>query len=133
MKKFAVLLLVVSFVTNFAVAQKNYESTRLNTSATKNLIVALNSDNDGLRKSAVYFAGYYKISDAVEPLINMLNSSTNDVSLKTLAAYSLHEIGDEECLDALKEAANNNSDKRLCIKCKLMYEDLKMKSGIVYQ
>ena len=132
-KKFAVLLLVVSFVTNISVAQKNNEQLKLCSNAKQNLIMALNSDNAGLKRSAVYFAGYYKVYEAVESLADLLNSTSADVSAKTLAAYALHQIGDEECLDALKEAANNNSDKRLCIKCKLMYEDLRIKSGIVYQ
>jgi len=133
MKKFGVLLLVISFITNFAVAQKNNELARINSIAKINLIMALNSDNVGLKRSAVYFAGYYKIHETTESLADLLNSSSTDASIKTLAAYSLHQIGDEECMYALKEAANHGSDKKLCSKCKLMYEDLmQVKSGVAY-
>ena len=123
-KKLAVVLLIVSFAANIAVAQRNIDFTKLNSSATKNLIVALNSDNIGLVRSAAYFAGYYKISEAVEPLSDLLSSSSADISLKTLAAYSLHQIGSEECIEALKKAVNHNSNKKLCLKCKLLYQDL---------
>jgi len=134
MKKSALILLVVSFLANVAVAQNNIEYTRLNPSAAENLIMALNSDNTGLKRNAVYFAGHYKINEAVEQLEAILQSSETDLSLKTLAAYSLHQIGSEECIDALKEAAKNNSDEKLCRKCKLMCEDLiQAKSGISYQ
>ena len=131
-KKLALVFLIVSFAANIAVAQRNIDLTKLNSSAKKNLVMAINSDNTGLKRSAVYFAGYYKINEAVDPLINLLNSSSTDISLKTLAAYSLHQIGDEECVDALKELSAYCSDKKLCSKCKFMYEDLvQVKSGVV--
>ena len=134
MKRSTVLLLVVSFITNFAIAQKSNLNVTPSTSAIKNLIVALNSDNNGLKRSAVYFAGYNKISETVDQLIDLLHSSNDDLSMKTLAAYALHQIGNEECMDALKDAASHSGDIRLCSKCKLMYEDLlKVKSGIAYQ
>jgi HEAT repeat protein len=134
MKKFAVLLILVSLTTNFSVAQKNNEQINLNSNAKNNLIIALNSDNAGLKRSAVYFAGYYKIQETVESLADLLESSSTDMSLKTIAAYSLHQIGDDECLDALKEAADDGADKHLCSKCKLMYENLmQIKAGITYQ
>ncbi|OGU77201.1 MAG: hypothetical protein A2V93_12560 [Ignavibacteria bacterium RBG_16_34_14] len=134
MKMFIVLFLVGSLAVNFLIAQKNNEQIKFSSNAKKNLIIALNSDITGLKRSAVYFAGYYKIQEAVNPLVKVLNSTSTDLSLKTLAAYSLHQIGDKECLDALKKAANYSNDKRLCSKCKLMYEDLiQEKSGVVYQ
>ncbi len=131
-KKLAVLFLIVSLLTNFSFAQKNEGQNKINSSAMKNLIMALNSENMGLKRSAVYFAGYYKIQKTVDPLIDLLNTSSNDLRVRTLAAYSLHQIGDEDCLNALKYAANNAADKELCFKCKLMYEDLMQnKSGVV--
>ena len=123
-KKLAVVFLIISFAANIAVAQRNIDLTKLNSSAKKNLVMAINSDNTGLKRSAVYFAGYYKINEAVDPLINLLNSSSADISLKTLAAYSLHRIGSEECIEALKEAVHHNSNKKLCFKCRLLYQDL---------
>jgi len=133
MIKFAVLLLVLSLVTNFTVAQKNNESARFNTNSAKSLIMALNTDNEGLKRSAVYFAGYYKIDEAVESLSDILNSNENDIKTKTLAAYSLYQIGDDECMDVLKDASKYCSDKKLCSKCRMMYEDLRIKSRVVYQ
>jgi hypothetical protein len=131
-KRVLVLLIVVLLTTNYSSAQQNNQQTGINSSAKKNLVMAINSDNTGLKRSAVYFAGYYKINEAVDPLINLLNSSSTDISLKTLAAYSLHQIGDEECIDALKELSAYCSDKKLCSKCKFMYEDLvQVKSGVV--
>jgi len=131
-KRVLVLLIVVLLTTNYLSAQQNNQKTGINSSAKKNLVMAINSDNTGLKRSAVYFAGYYKINEAVDPLINLLNSSSTDISLKTLAAYSLHQIGDEECIDALKELSAYCSDKKLCSKCKFMYEDLvQVKSGVV--
>ena len=123
-KRVLVLLIVVLLTTNYLSAQQNNQQTGINSSAKKNLVMAINSDNAGLKRSAVYFTGYYKINEAVDPLINLLNSSSADISLKTLAAYSLHRIGSEECIEALKEAVHHNSNKKLCFKCRLLYQDL---------
>ena len=132
MKTFSVFVVFALLIANISSAQQNNQQTGISSSAKKNLVMAINSDNTGLKRSAVYFAGYYKINEAVDPLINLLNSSSTDISLKTLAAYSLHQIGDEECIDALKELSAYCSDKKLCSKCKFMYEDLvQVKSGVV--
>jgi hypothetical protein len=132
--KLTVLFLVILGNATISFAQKNYKEVKINSSSVKNLIAALNSENIGLRKSAVYFAGYYKIDEVVEPLSNILNSSSADFSTRSLAAYSLFEIGNGECLNILEESGKKCKDKRLWLKCKMLTENLaEANSGVVYK
>ncbi len=134
MKKLFVLLIVALLLSNVLEAQQNEKQSFISKSSVKNLVKAINSDNTGLKRSAVYFAGYYKISESIDPLVNLINSSSSDKSLKTLAAYSIYQIGSTKCINALKKASNIVNDRELSIKCKLMYEDLqKNNAEFIYQ
>ena len=70
---------------------------RLNENQIQTLLNGINSENPGLKRSSIYFAGYYKIEAAVEELRSeMINS--NDPNIKILAALALYEIGNEDVL-----------------------------------
>lgn len=77
---------------------------RLHKNGIPNLKQAVQSENTGLKKSAIYMAGKYKIAEMVEPLVNQLAKEDDD-NVKVLIALSLYEIGDEKGIDAIQDLA----------------------------
>lgn len=100
------LMLVVLAAATLVMAQPKKG---LNDTATKNLITAIQSENTGLKRSAMYFAGYYKIDSAVEALRSEMQNSS-DPSIQILAALSLYEIGDESVMEDLQDLAGNTKE-----------------------
>jgi hypothetical protein len=85
--------------------------------AIKNLIVAIKSENEGLRKSGIYFAGLYEIKEAVETLVEEFKNEKNP-KIRVLIALSLYRIGDEKGMESIYTAALHDNDskvKRICI------------------
>ena len=84
--------------------------------AIPNLLIAIESDNQGLRESAAFFLGEYKCRRAVIPLMAMLKDDPNP-STRALAALALCRIGDERGLFAVQRAVrfdDNVGVKELC-------------------
>jgi len=81
----------------------------------KNLITAIKSDNDGLKRSGIYWAGFYKVNETAPVLLELFpyESSKN----KILIALSLYQMGEESCIMKLLELSKNESNgevKRIC-------------------
>ncbi|MGD8779654.1 MAG: hypothetical protein PVH88_11910 [Ignavibacteria bacterium] len=87
---FLTVFLVFTFITTSIHANSN-EKKEFSQNAVENLIMAIKSDNIGLKKSAVYLAGKYKIEATTEALINQLDNVENE-SVKKLIIMSLYEI-----------------------------------------
>ncbi len=82
----------------------------------KNLLLALKSDNTGLQSSAAYYLGEMESTEAVLPLMTILNSNNNEGS-RVMAALSLVKIGDERGIQLVRYYSNNDSSsyvKRMC-------------------
>ncbi|MCZ7614550.1 MAG: hypothetical protein M5T52_13700 [Ignavibacteriaceae bacterium] len=69
--------------------------------ALENLIAGIHSENDGVRRNSIYFAGYYKILETEDALIDQLNNE-KDPSTRILIALVLYELGSEEGLLEVK-------------------------------
>lgn len=83
--------------------------------ALDNLKSGINSENIGVRKSSVYFAGKYRIAEAVSYLVERLKKE-DEASVRLRIAYSLYEIKDAEGMKAVKELSlkdNNVKVKRM--------------------
>ena len=91
----------------------------------KTLLCGIKSSNIGLRKSSIYFAGKYKIEEAVEILSNQLPKE-NDESIKYLIVISLAKIGSEKSLEVIKHMCK--IDKSLKFK-NIGYEIVKQHYG----
>ncbi|MCK9279030.1 MAG: hypothetical protein M0P71_00150 [Melioribacteraceae bacterium] len=84
----------------------------------KNLIVGLNSDNEGLKSSSAYYLGEYRAENAVLPLMAILKSNQKDCQ-RVAAALSLIKINDPRGVFAVKRAAifdDSEYVRRLCSK-----------------
>lgn len=95
--------------------------------ALDNLKSGINSENIGVRKSSIYFAGKYRIAEAVSYLVERLKKE-DEASVRLLIAYSLYEIKDAEGMKAVKELSlkdNNVKVKRMSFN---FYEEYLSKS-----
>jgi hypothetical protein len=77
-----------------------------------NLSVAIQSENDGLRKSAIYLAGFYSLKEVVPVLVNQLEKEKNS-DIKILIALTLYRIGDLSGMEAVEKLLTTNNDMRV--------------------
>jgi HEAT repeat protein len=80
--------------------------------ALDNLLAGIKSDNEGVRRSSIYYAGKYKISEAEQALIEQLKIELNP-STRSLIAFVLYELGSEEGLGEVKKLAQGDVDPRV--------------------
>jgi len=85
-----------------------------------NLLIALNSDNYGLKTSAAQILGDIKSDKSVIPLMRILHSS-NDENMRILAAYSLCKIQNPMGLFAVKQAVRFDNSGRVRKICNNLY------------
>lgn len=114
-------LLIVAFVfTNDANAQEAksqagkvvIEKYELPGNAVKSLIQGIQSENMGLRRSAIFYAGQYRLEATVDCLIEELQKE-NDPATKILIALSLYKIGDPIAIEHIKNMVNNESNSKV--------------------
>lgn len=82
----------------------------------ENLSKAISSENDGLRESAIYFAGKYKMVDLKKVLMKQLTKEKIP-SIRILISLSLYQIGDAEGVDLVKEVYNKEKENQLKKMC----------------
>ena len=80
--------------------------------ALDNLLDGIKSDNDGVKRSSIYFVGKYRIAEAEEVLIEQLKEEQNP-SNRILIAFVLYELGSEEGLLAVKKLADNDDNQKV--------------------
>ena len=78
----------------------------------ENLLMALESGNTGLQRSAVYLLGRFQADRAVIPLLRILRNSTDEKS-RIAAAYSLCRIGGGVAQQAVKEAVRFDESRKV--------------------
>ena len=91
-------------------AQKTpINSVTSNKHALENLLVGIRSDNDGVKRSCIYFAGKYKIAEAEDALIKQLHNEKNS-STRILISLVLYEMGSVDGLLEVKKLAKEDID-----------------------
>ena len=106
-----VLLTAVSMSSTYAQANSIRDITS-HQYALENLITGIHSENDGVRRNSIYFAGYYKIVEAEDALIAQLKKE-KDSSTRILIALVLYELGSEEGLFEVKDLSLNDKDAKV--------------------
>ncbi len=89
----------------------------------ENLILCIESENDGIRSWGVFFAGKYQVEEAVIPLMNVLHEDKN-VAIRKLAVHSLFRIGDNRGIFAIKGSAKHDKSKEVRDLCLSMVQSL---------
>lgn len=115
-----ILLLIITFLlfTNFSICQNNFEeAVEIPTKAIENYIAGIQSENVGLKKSCIYFAGKYLLQDASPCLIEEFKKA-DDETIAVIIAWSLYRIGDQDCLESLNNIAMNHRSNFLKNFCK---------------
>jgi HEAT repeat protein len=105
------LTLVIALTLNAAVL-KAQNNVVLKKNHIENLNMGIKSDNPGLKKSAIYWAGKYEVKETANTLIRELKKD-QDASVKILIALALYRIGTEEGLEAVETLAKKDSDKEV--------------------
>ena len=80
--------------------------------AVRSLAMGIESDNAGLKKSCIYFAGLYEIEEVVGTLVEQLKKES-DADTRILIALSLYRIGNKEALDAVEELAKSDYSSKV--------------------
>ena len=113
-KIFSVILVMAMILpASFALAQNNSIKDVTNQKyALDNLLAGIKSENDGVRRSSIYFAGKYKIAEAEQALIEQLKNEPNPET-RTLIAFVLYELGSEEGLVEVKKLARSDVDPQV--------------------
>lgn len=77
--------------------------------ATENLISGIESENNGVMKSSIYLAGKYKVYEATDALLKVLEKDV-EPSTAILVSFALYQIGDTDAMmKVLDKAANSDS------------------------
>lgn len=82
----------------------------------ENLGRAIASENDGLRESAIYYAGKYKMVELKKALVKQLTKEKIP-AIRILISLSLYQIGDAEGIELVKEIYNTDKEnqvKKMC-------------------
>ena len=87
-----------------------------------NLLIGIESDNQGVKESSVYLLGELQSSKAVIPLMKMLRSDDQE-SARIVAALALCRIGDARGVYAVKRATQFDGNERVAQRCAWFYNE----------
>lgn len=114
-KVLAVAIFAILFtVSSFGFSKEKYKQIE------NNLLVGLNTDNQGLQVSCAFFLGELKSEKAVIPLLKMLKSGKTEEE-RIIAALSLSKIQTERALFAVKQRIKFDDSERVQRLCELFY------------
>ena len=115
------LLLISTFSELFAQPYSIKEITNKRY-ALENLLDGIKSENDGVKRSSIYFVGKYKIADAEDLLIEQLNKEQNP-SNKILIALVLYKLGSENGLLTIKKLAATDDNLKVRTMSTIIYNE----------
>ena len=118
----AVLIGGMLMVSSLAYAKNDpFELSRGNKNAVENLKVGIKSENSGLKKSSIYFAGYYRIKGTVPVLTEQIKKES-DPKIRVLIALVLYKIGDEKSIGLVKELSAKDKNPEVRRMCACIYD-----------
>lgn len=120
-----ITLIIFMVNSNFSEAQtSNPDLTEeIDSQSILNLKTAIKSENEGLKQSAIYFAGKYKIHQVEDELIELLEEEKSQRN-KKLIALVLHKIRSNRSIDVIKDLAFTDPDTNVKKYCYQLYQDL---------
>ena len=118
----AVLIGGMIMVSSIAYAKNDpSELNRKNKIAVENLKTGIKSENSGLKRSSIYFAGYYRVAETVPALTEQIKKES-DPKTRILIALVLFKIGDEKSIGLVKEMAANDNNPEVRRMCTCIYD-----------
>ena len=121
-KGFLTVVLLAAVLTGSVYSQSNsIRDITANKYALKNLIAGIHSDNDGVKRNSIYFAGYYRVAETEDALISQLTKEENP-STRILISLVLYEIGSEKGLNEVKNLSLNDENAKVRRMTRQIYE-----------
>ena len=118
----AIIFFLTASTISFAQSELNHERP-LHKNAFKALTAGINSSNEGVAKSSVYMAGFYRFENMVDPLINILKDENKQDELRVLAAYSLYMICDDKAMNAIRDVSFCCRNEMVKGECGFIFND----------
>ncbi|MGE5497345.1 MAG: HEAT repeat domain-containing protein [Syntrophothermus sp.] len=134
--KSAMILLAVLFLSGRSYSQISVDDitgtakVNLKPNAIENLKLQITSENTGVRKCAIYFAGYYKVSEALMPLMKQMEKE-KEPSVRILIALSLYKLNSQDALDLVSIKSVNDPDINVRKMCAAICSDHSINNGSV--
>ena len=130
------MLTLLFVLTNDVKAQDNNTSSKvviekyeISKNAVKSIIMGIKSENEGLRKSSIFYAGQYKLEGAVDCLIEEFQKE-KDSSTKILIALSLYKIGNPIAIDYMKDMVSNETNQKVKDLLTAIYNDFVVENSV---
>ena len=108
----ALSLIIVATIGELTAQTNSIKDITENKYALENLIEGIKSDNNGVKRSSIYFAGKYRIAEAEDVLIEQLDREQNP-SNRILIALVLYKLQSEDGLLAVKNMAATDNDSKV--------------------
>jgi hypothetical protein len=129
-KRFLTVVLFAAVLNGSVYSQSNsIKDITAHKYALENLIAGIHSENDGVRRNSIYFAGYYKIVETEDALIDQLKKE-KDPSTRILIALVLYELGSEEGLLEVKNLSENDKDAKVRRMTFQIYNEYLVNDGV---
>ncbi|MGE5351222.1 MAG: HEAT repeat domain-containing protein [Acidobacteriota bacterium] len=131
---FAALLVMILLTSGSSFAQANsvpVKANSVNKNAVGNLIMGIESDNTGLSRSSIYYAGLYRMSETVKPLLEKMRTET-DASTKILIALALFRIGDPEGMEMIESLSVKDADPKVRRMCSAIFNEYTSPDSLNY-
>lgn len=111
-KQLFAFLIVLMLTAGTLFAQDQNKGISLSDDHVMNLVSGINSNNEGLKRSAIYLAGKYGIEDLTFELVKRLKTEKNAQD-RILISLALYKIGGRAGYEAVKEIANNDYNAKV--------------------
>lgn len=112
-------------VKNTYISEKEYSEKKF-VKFIENLEVAIQAENLGLRKSAVYLAGLYSLNEVIPVLVKQLEKENNS-DIKILIALALYRMEDPVGMEAVEKLYKNDSNVRVKRMSKAIVDEFRNK------
>jgi len=107
-----IFILVLSIISISLMIFAQEPNTKYSKTETANLINGIKSENIGVMKASIYFAGKYKVPEATNALLEILDRDL-EPSTVILVTFAIYQIGDKDAMVKVIEKATNSDSVRI--------------------
>ncbi|GJQ64574.1 MAG: hypothetical protein SCALA702_36270 [Melioribacteraceae bacterium] len=117
----AILTVIISMILSFTTSAQDLATANFTEKSIGNLEMGISSDNYGLKRSSIYFAGKYRVAEVADVMLDEMKRS-DDVNIKCLMAVALYQIKDDHAMEYIVKLSRYASDSKLRKTCKAIAE-----------
>ncbi len=107
-----VVVLFFALIANSFAQNQSTKDLGLNKNSSQSLVMAIHSDNIGVRESSIYLVGKYRISDLENELISQLKVE-KDSDIKVLIGLALFRMNSEKGMKELQMLTSKDENPRV--------------------